>query len=109
MHFNQYQDKAIDTAVYDRTALRVVYPAMGLAAEVGETLNTVKKIYRDHGGVVPDDKRDALEAELGDVLWYLAVLAEDLDISLDDVAKKNLKKLRGRAQRGTLKGSGDNR
>ena len=47
--------------------------------------------------------------EIGDVLWYLAVFADHLGISLNAVAQQNLDKLKSRQARGVLGGTGDNR
>ena len=69
----------------------------------------VKKIFRDKGGVIGDTEREALKAELGDVLWYLAQVATELDLSLQDIADANLAKLFDRLERGKIKGDGDNR
>lgn len=101
--FDGYQQRAVKTAIYPISA-QVTYPAMGLANEAGEVLGKVKKIIRD--GTY---NREQIVDELGDVLWYAAALARDLDVSLTEVAYRNLMKLEDRAQRGVLKGSGDNR
>lgn len=87
----------------------IVYPTLGLTNEAGEVAGKVKKIFRDQGGIVTDEHRAALTLELGDVLWYLAELCTQLDISLEDVAAANIEKLRGRTARGTLSGDGDDR
>ena len=50
-----------------------------------------------------------MKKELGDVLWYVSALARDLDITLEDVANANLKKLEDRKNRNKIKGSGDDR
>jgi NTP pyrophosphatase (non-canonical NTP hydrolase) len=101
--FDEYQKKALAYAIYDRK-YRVVYPSLGLASEAGEVADKVKKWIRD--GTV--DKA-AISKELGDVLWYIAVLANDLGFPLSEVAKVNLDKLDKRQKNGTIKGSGDNR
>ena len=72
--FEEYQLAASETAIYS-DSLKVMYPALGLAGEVGEALNKVKKHYRD-GTELDTEELD--QAELGDVLWYLAALATDL-------------------------------
>ena len=103
MRFNEYQEEASKTAIYPEQ-YKVVYPALGLAGEAGEVAEKVKKHIRD--GVL---NVDDLKKELGDVLWYLAAIASDLGLNLDDVADSNLKKLRSRKERGVISGSGDNR
>ena len=110
MELNEYQKKAIETAVYDQK-YKVIYPALGLGDEAGEVLGKVKKWLRgdDGEGVMSDERRDAIKLEIGDVLWYLAVLARDLDLSFDDIAKANIEKLHSRKERGAIKGNGDYR
>jgi NTP pyrophosphatase (non-canonical NTP hydrolase) len=102
--FESYQLEAQETAIYSGS-LDIMYPALGLAGEVGETLNKVKKHYRDGTPLEKDD----MTKELGDVLWYLSALATDLDIDLEEVAMENLKKLKDRQDRGVIGGSGDYR
>lgn len=103
MDLDDYQRAARETAIYPEQH-RITYPALGLAGETGETVERVKKWLRD-GNL----DRDALRKEIGDVLWYVANLAADLDLSLDEIAEANLAKLRSRRERGVLSGSGDNR
>ncbi len=106
MDFNSYQKEAKKTAVFpDVLDGRFYYPAIGLAGEVGEVLNKIQKVARDRTEVNKED----LKSELGDVLWYLSQLAEELGISMEDVAAHNLEKLRDRAARGKIQGAGDNR
>lgn len=111
MNFNEYQTKAITTAVYpEHQALP--YLALGLSGEAAEVANKVKKILRGDYDNDPKKSEEALASiskELGDTLWYLAVLANELGDSLDTVAAANLDKLASRKQEGTLKGSGDER
>lgn len=108
MTLEEYQKEAEKTAFYPEV-YRVLYPALGLVGEAGEVANKVKKILRDHEGALPPDLREALLDELGDVLWYAALLARDLGASLEAVAEGNLRKLASRKARGALKGSGDDR
>jgi NTP pyrophosphatase (non-canonical NTP hydrolase) len=82
---------------------------LGLSGETGEVAEKFKKIYRDKGGVINSDDRLEIQKELGDVLWYLAVLSDTLGLTLEEVAALNLEKLKARQQRGQLHGSGDNR
>jgi NTP pyrophosphatase (non-canonical NTP hydrolase) len=103
VNFKEYQELAATTAIYPEE-YRIVYPALGLAGESGEVAEKVKKYIRD-GNL----DRDLLAKELGDVLWYVSALSRDLGIDLEDVASRNIEKLRSRAERGTLRGSGDSR
>jgi len=106
LEFSNYQSKASETAIYPKTLDGgVYYTAIGLAGEVGELLNKIKKIARDKAQISKED----ITSELGDVLWYLSQLATEMGISMEDVAKNNLEKLKGRKERGTISGSGDNR
>lgn len=109
MKLNEYQIEALKTAVYPKE-YKVIYPALGLAGEAGETVDKVKKVLRgDSGGAWTEERRKAVALELGDVLWYVATLAWDLGLSLEDVAKLNCEKLASRQERGKLAGDGDNR
>lgn len=103
MNLNDYQDIAQSTAVYPN-ARGLEYVALGLAGEAGEFANKVKKVIRD--GTYD---QAALADELGDVLWYLAMAAYEIDVSLSWIAQRNVTKLAERKRAGTLKGSGDNR
>ena len=99
-----YQEQAAKTAVYT-TSKAFPYLIAGLAGEVGEVSSIFAKHWRDDGPLT----RDNLEAELGDVLWFVAMLAHELGYDLSTIAANNLDKLADRAERGKLKGSGDNR
>lgn len=108
MELSDYQRESRRTAEYPREAW-LAYPALGLAGEAGEVAEHAKKAIRDDSGKVSDERRAAMSKELGDVLWYVAQLASELDLSLDDIAKQNLEKLFSRQARGVLSGSGDDR
>jgi len=108
MNLNEYQQAARRTAIYAEQH-RVIYPALGLASEAGEVVGKVKKVLRDQGGDFASAPLEAIKDELGDVLWYVAVLAGDLGLSLDEIAAANLGKLTSRKERGRLSGGGDRR
>jgi NTP pyrophosphatase (non-canonical NTP hydrolase) len=109
MDFNEYQTKSRKTAGYPDIGHPVIYPTLGLANEAGEVAGKIKKVFRDKSGQFSEETRQALQAELGDVLWYLAQVATELDLSLDEIAEYNLAKLYDRLERGKIKGDGDNR
>lgn len=109
MDFTTYQAKSRRTAKYPAIGHPVIYPTLGLANEAGEVAGKVKKIFRDKGGVIGEAEREALKGELGDVLWYLAQVCTELEISLDEVAEHNIEKLYSRLERGAIGGDGDNR
>ena len=106
MNINTYQQHASETAIYKD---KLIYPTLGLAGEAGEIANKVKKILRDNSGNLQESVREDLICELGDVLWYVAALATDLNVELSEVANKNIEKLNSRKNRRTIGGSGDNR
>lgn len=106
---NEYQRESRKTWNLVHTDHPIVYPTLGLVNEAGELAGKVKKIFRDHGGQVSDADREALKYELGDVLWYLAQIATELNIPLQEVAEANLEKLFSRLERGKIKGEGDYR
>lgn len=108
MELSEYQRLSRSTAKYPRQEA-LTYPALGLAGEAGEFADHAKKVIRDDGGAITSQRREAMAKELGDVLWYVAQLASELDIELEQIAQDNLDKLRSRMERGVLSGSGDDR
>lgn len=108
---DEYQYGASVTAIYPgrNTVQGLVYTTLGLAGEAGEVANQVKKVLRDDDGTLTGEKREKLVGEVSDVCWYLAMVCDELGVNLGDVMEKNLAKLADRAERGVLKGSGDNR
>ncbi len=109
MNFDEYQERAKQTAKYPVIGHAVIYPTLGLTNEAGEVSGKIKKIFRDKEGVISEADRAALLAELGDVLWYLAQVSTELGLSLDEVAEHNIAKLLDRQSRGRIQGEGDNR
>ena len=113
MDFNEYQQLAAKTAIYRETSQmwlpRVMYCALGLASEAGEVAGQAKRIIRDDGGELNNARWRMIVEEIGDVLWYCAMLAQEIRVDLDTVAKQNLMKLRDRRQRGVIHGEGGGR
>ena len=114
MSFDDYQKSALLTDVFeegDRTVSSMAFfsKILGLVGETGEIAEKFKKIYRDQHGQIKPEQVEDMKKELGDVLWYLAVLAEYLGIPLSEIAEKNIAKLQDRQNRGVVGGSGDNR
>lgn len=105
MNIDNYQSSAMSTAVFPKSRA-IEYLSMGLAGEAGEICNKLKKRVRGDINTASDKE---IAKELGDVLWYVAVLANTLGISLSEVAQMNINKLKKRSDQQTLKGSGDNR
>jgi NTP pyrophosphatase (non-canonical NTP hydrolase) len=87
----------------------IVYPTLGLANEAGEVAGKIKKIFRDKGGMIAEEDRQALKYELGDVLWYLTQICTELNLTLEEVAAANIEKLFSRLERGQIRGEGDHR
>lgn len=109
MDFSSYQQQSRLTALYPDRDRNFLYPTLGLCGEAGEVAEKVKKVIRDQGGEVSEETRRAIAAELGDVLWYVAQLATELDLELGAIAQANLDKLQSRLERGAIQGSGDSR
>lgn len=120
--FDNYQSSASVTAIYPGQGEieGLMYAALGLAGEAGEVANKVKKVWRDESGFEYRDNafggmtleyhsklKQDLQAELGDIAWYLAAVANELGVSMEQAAHDNLAKLESRQRRGVLGGSGD--
>jgi NTP pyrophosphatase (non-canonical NTP hydrolase) len=88
--------------------LAVTYDGLGLG-EAGEVQGKIKKIIRDDGGVITEEHKEAIKSEIGDTLWYLTSMCDNLGFTLEDAANYNLEKLRDRHARKMVHGSGDNR
>lgn len=110
MELNYYQTEAHKTSLNE---MPVIYPVIGLLGEAGEVADKVKKLIRDKGykpGDIIDHKdKEAIMLELGDVLWYVSEIANNLDITLEEVGRRNLQKLTSRKERDMIHGSGDYR
>lgn len=110
MEFSNYQFRACKTAKYPQNpTLGVIYTSLGLASEAGEVAGKIKKMIRDDNMDLTFERKQQIVDELGDVLWYCAMLATELNISLTEVAIKNLQKLEDRNNRNVIGGSGDKR
>lgn len=108
MNNDSYRQLAKTTAVYPEartgSLAELMYLALGLAGEAGEVANKVKKLYRDG-----DRDREKLVSELGDVLWYLTRLCDEIGMTIDGISDQNAIKLLGRQRRGTICGYGEDR
>ncbi len=111
MELNEYQQKAAESSVYPASGTfgGVLYAVVALTGEAGEIANKTKKIMRDDHGEVGELRRMELAKEMGDVLWYLAALAGELGLTLEEIAQGNLDKVMRRKHQGTIKGDGDER
>ena len=106
MDMDFYQRRASETAKYPESS-GLVYCVLGLASEAGEVAGKLKKAIRDEDGVISESRKANLRAELGDVLWYCAMVA--METTLSSVAEENLVKLFDRKDRGVIGGDGDKR
>jgi NTP pyrophosphatase (non-canonical NTP hydrolase) len=108
MTLNDYQKEALSTSVYG-SGSKIIYPTLGLAGEAGEVADKVKKVLRDNEGNFDEWRKLQIASEIGDVLWYIAALADDLGFTMEDIANLNIGKLKQRRQNNTIHGEGDNR
>lgn len=113
MTLNEYQHLALNSAEYPDIGKNLIYPALGLAGESGETVDKIKKLWRNHGITSALDlsyeQKVELAKEIGDVLWYAAALCQELGMPMAMVAEMNIRKLADRKLRGVIKSEGDNR
>ena len=109
MDCDDYQRAALRTARDKDAPDEFMHLVLGLVGEAGEIAEKVKKLVRDQHSDLDRLDRDDMAAELGDVLWYAAVLADFLGLSLGDIAQRNIDKLADRQRRSVLGGAGDNR
>jgi NTP pyrophosphatase (non-canonical NTP hydrolase) len=110
MTFDEYQKQALTTAILSGDELKdLMHWILGINGEAGEIAEKIKKIIRDKNAVLTSDDKEELIKEIGDVLWYLAVLTKHLGYDFDEVGKRNIAKLADRKKRDVIKGKGDNR
>ncbi|MCA9325203.1 nucleoside triphosphate pyrophosphohydrolase family protein [Candidatus Saccharibacteria bacterium] len=111
MTFDEYQKKAITTAhiSYDDPLMQNSVWVMGIVGEAGEIVEKWKKAVAYREGKFDDEQFADFKKELADVIWYIAVLADSLDLSLEEIMEQNVAKLADRKKRGVIKGAGDNR
>ena len=122
MEFNDYQEKVLTDLIYKefleelnedqekfKSIMGLSYVVLGLTGESGELAEKVKKIMRDDLGNISKEQIEEIAKELGDVLWYIAAIAQELNLELDYIAKQNIIKLDNRKKNNKLKGKGDNR
>ena len=110
MELNDYQRESRKTALYPNVGKNAIYPTLGLVGEAGEVADKVKKILRDKNGLFDKESKDEIKFELGDVLWYVSAVANEIGYTLEEIANINIAKLTDRVNRNVLiNGSGDNR
>ena len=106
--FEEYQQIAMSTKAYG-AGLPIFYPTIKLNGEAGEVAEKVGKIWRDKNGEIGENDKLEIKKELGDTLWYICAIADDLQFNLIDVANTNIAKILDRRSRNVVSGSGDNR
>lgn len=99
MTLDEYQKESRKSVVYPYAGSNPVFPALGLAGEAGEIANHVKKAIRDDNGAFSERRKGEMKEELGDAMWYIAQIATELGLSLEDIADVNLIKIRKRYQK----------
>jgi len=104
----EYQDFTLSTWIGNDSSteseLRLV---CGMAEESGEVAGKIKKWYRGDFGDDADRFRSDLQAEMGDLLWYVAMLHNLYDMTLEETMIMNVEKLLDRQSRDKIQGSGD--
>lgn len=86
MDLREYQTKAVSTAFYNHMKkFKMIYPALGLVGECGEVVEKIKKLIRDDDGEMTQERKDAIGKELGDVMWYVANICDDISVDLHSI------------------------
>ena len=101
---NNYQTEAM---TFRTPTADEAYALLNLGAEAGEVLGKVGKHLRDGGD--PEVLRQDIKKELGDVMWMVAAVAADFNLTLSEICEHNIDKLNSRKERNVITGSGDNR
>ena len=111
MNFSEYQKKAVTTAhiSYDDPTMQNSVWVMGIAGEAGELVEKWKKAVAYREGKFDEEQWSDFKKEFADIIWYIAVLAESLGLSLEEIMEQNIAKLADRKKRDVIKGAGDNR
>ncbi len=108
MTLDEYQQLALKTALtHPESLMDKTIWVMGIAGEAGEVVEKWKKIVAYNEGKITDEDKLHLKKEMGDVVWYVAVLANSLGMTFEEVMQHNVDKLRDRMERGVTKGEGD--
>lgn len=112
MNFQEYQKLAMVTDLTNKLpddCSPMAYFGLKLSGEASEVSELIGKAFRDDRGIFWKDRKEAIEEELGDVLWYIAAICKHLKLDMDKVAINNLEKLASRLLKGKLKGGGNDR
>ena len=110
MTLDDYQKQATETIFRgDNKTSDLLGLALGVCGEAGELAEKIKKLYFNKNMKLDSDQLSLISKEIGDTMWYLAALSDELNLSLDVIANQNISKLKSRKQRDILKGEGDER
>ena len=103
--FEDYKLAIDPLVVYPRkTQLEALqYVTLGLNGEAGEVAEQIKKAMRNDAGELSPERIESLKKELGDVLWYMTRLADELGTNLAEIAQINVEKLYARKEKDNLK------
>lgn len=113
VNMNGFQAECRKTAIYRNNMQslqeRMSYCVLGLTSEAGEVAGKLKKVMRDNNGYLGFQEAHDIRKEVGDVLWYCAMILDELQLTMGGCADTVLQKLAARQSNGTLQGSGDER
>lgn len=112
--FDEYQEVSAETDLGNIGGRKNLNPewmyyVLGIGGETGELLEKIKKLFRDSDGYPRMDQKKDILKEMGDIMWYMARLCDQLGMPFSHVPKMNIKKLFSRMDRNKLQGDGDNR
>jgi len=108
MTVEEYSQRALSNVNFGKGE-NIIYPVLGLNGEAGEVAEKVKKVLRDKDGIFDEESKHDIALELGDALFYVTAVAENIGYTLKEIMRMNIVKIESRRIRGVISGSGDNR
>lgn len=92
----EYQDWVRENVYGDDFGVPLLIMSNAFGGEAGELMNVIKKVYRDDKGVVTKARKQDIISELGDNIWYIAAICNEIGVTLDEVIENNIQKINER-------------
>ena len=109
MNLEEYKKEVLIELPDSVLKQKLLYATIGLTAEAGEVAGKVQKMIRDNNSEMTQEIQQQLKKEMGDVMWFLGLLSDAIDVDLNEVVQENIIKIKNRVKNNTIGGSGDER